>query len=737
MTDTAVMYLQDCAKHRGKMRAKGNAMESNSFEPPKYLASLIAAVNEGGKAAQAGALFFALVGLYLLATAFSISDEDLLRGRTITISQIGASLPVSFSFAIAPFVFVFLHIYTLVRHDMLNANVRQFLAELRETVPLVADRERCRQLLANTEFIQALVALPGSRLYSPVWRWLFRMTLAVFPVVVLVLVQINALRYQSDFITWVQRLVLLIDMCALFWFFYRNPLGGSAPDGRLARTRRWVGLLWLPAAVIGLNLLYLNVVPVEADVQMVRYAKPPEPIYKVLADVLRQPLDVILCPRLNWGCRYLRVEHRTIIDRTYDDKAIAELRNGAAHSASALAAIDGVVLTNRSLRFGMFEGTSLFAADLTHSDLRKASLARADLEGAQLFQTQLQEAELSLARLRFANLFYANLQGAHLYMADLQGAQMLTSWLQGASLRGASLQGAQLGLANLRGADLTGAQLQLADLSLAKLQGAELSVARLQGTSMRQTELQGASLRGARLQAAHLAGAQLQGADLNQARLWRVKSDNKTNLSLADLVGTDFATPLTDEETTDLKATLSAIREGSTSSVDKMLIVSRNQQAEDVSGRFFGTEEIRNEFVFTASAEQPVLVVDPKSPIFEKIPSEWLITSPTASYARSLIELLANQLAPQTPRIAANIANRAQRDMGRTDSDDKLRSLYATITCRLLENAQADKVSLERFVKEDLSRALDRQKVECDAAIRPLPPQPGIRGASDIIAEPR
>jgi hypothetical protein len=88
---------------------KDNGKGSDGFEPPKYIASLIAAVNDGAKAAQAGALFFALVGLYLLATAFSASDEDLLLGRTMTISQIGATLPVSFSFAIAPFVFVFLH----------------------------------------------------------------------------------------------------------------------------------------------------------------------------------------------------------------------------------------------------------------------------------------------------------------------------------------------------------------------------------------------------------------------------------------------------------------------------------------------------------------------------------------------------------------------------------------------------------------------------------------------------
>ena len=139
---------------------------SDGFEPPKYLASLIAAVNDGAKAAQGGALFFALVGVYLLATAFSASDEDLLRGRTVTISQIGATLPVSFSFAIAPFVFVFLHIYTLVRYDLLAANVRQFLAELRRTVLGEADRVRACTRRGRPQ--------PKSRLPLSTSGWLVR-----------------------------------------------------------------------------------------------------------------------------------------------------------------------------------------------------------------------------------------------------------------------------------------------------------------------------------------------------------------------------------------------------------------------------------------------------------------------------------------------------------------------------------------------------------------------------------
>jgi Pentapeptide repeats (8 copies) len=453
--------------------AQDRGYSSGGFEPPKYLASLIAAVNDGAKAAQGGALLFALVGVYLLATAFSASDEDLLRGRTVTISQIGATLPVSFSFAIAPFVFVFLHIYTLARYDMLAANVRQFLAELHRTVRSETDRERCRQLLANVEFIQALIAPPGSRLYSPVWRWLVQAVVAAFPVVVLMLVEINALRYQSELITRVQQLGVLLDLSALVWFFHRVPLGPSAQQrgDRLAEPRRWAKLLWLPVIVMGLNLVYMNVVPTEADVRLVRYEARPTnvrdkgplaEIRQYLADALDNPLDVLLCPSLKWGCRYLRVDNRTLVDHVWDDKAMADLRRSGADQAK-LAAIEGLVLRDRSLRFAVLDESSLLAADLIGADLRKASLVQAQLPGAKLYgsATKLQGADLTFAQLQGANLGGAQLQGAYLFKAQLQGADLSAAQLQGADLSAARLWRAsftaqtELGLSDLQGADFT------------------------------------------------------------------------------------------------------------------------------------------------------------------------------------------------------------------------------------------------------------------------------------------
>jgi Pentapeptide repeats (8 copies) len=380
-------------------------------------------VNDGAKAAQAGALFFALVGLYLLATAFSASDEDLLLLRTVTISQIGAALPVSFSFAIAPFVFLFLHIYTLVRYDMLAANIRQFQVELQGTVPLEVDRERCRQLLANVEFIQATVAPRCSRLYSRLWRCLVWALIAIFPIVILLLVQINALRYQSMLISSVQRLWLFVDLSVLVWFFDRNSLGEPTLPLRGVSTKvRWAKLLWLPATVIDLNFLHLNVVPAGADTQEVHYgvATPAAQSYPdlipYLTRALLHPFDTVICTQLSWGCRYLRVDHRPLTD----GRAIGDINNASGDRTAAQPAL-GLVLRDRSLRFAVLDGSSLFAADLTGADLRKATLLGARLPGARLNRTQVQEADLTDAELQGVDSIGALLDHSHLRNGHLKG----------------------------------------------------------------------------------------------------------------------------------------------------------------------------------------------------------------------------------------------------------------------------------------------------------------------------
>jgi hypothetical protein len=181
--------------------------------------SLIAAINDGAKTAQTGALAFSAVGLYLLATALSTTDEDLLLQHTTSIAQLGVQVPVVFSFAVAPLVFVALHVFTLVRYDMLATNVQQFRLDLETMVPLEAGRERCRQLLTNVEFVVSRAVPRESPLQSRVFRWIAFSVIAFLPVAVLTVLEVSALRYQSEGVNWAQRAALAIDLAMLVWFY--------------------------------------------------------------------------------------------------------------------------------------------------------------------------------------------------------------------------------------------------------------------------------------------------------------------------------------------------------------------------------------------------------------------------------------------------------------------------------------------------------------------------------------
>jgi hypothetical protein len=184
-----------------------------SFEPPKYLKDLIAAINDGAKSAQLGALAFTAIGVFLLATAFSATDEDLLLNRTLTISQLGGTaVPVVFAFGLAPAIFVAAHFYTLIRYDMLAGNVRQFRDDLAAMAISEADRHRCRQLLANVEFVNALAMPKGSRASSWMFNWTVRALLAVFPMAVLLFVQLQSLRLQSEWVNWTHHACIAADL---------------------------------------------------------------------------------------------------------------------------------------------------------------------------------------------------------------------------------------------------------------------------------------------------------------------------------------------------------------------------------------------------------------------------------------------------------------------------------------------------------------------------------------------
>jgi hypothetical protein len=402
------------------------------FEPPKYLSSLITNINDDAKSAQIGVLSFSVVGLYLIATSLATNDNDLLLQHTTPIAQIGVQVPVIFSFAIAPVVFLFLHVYTLVRYDMLAANLRQFRTDMQVWVTTEADRERCRRLLSNVEFVQIYTAPRNSALYSRLYRIVVWAMLAWFPVTTLIVVQISSLRYQSDVATRIQQICIVLDVILLIWFFYRQHRRGGLPSNASSGWVQYSIFVLLSLVLITLDLCYLNVPgPTEETVFVNKELMEGRSVPK-LSEAYKQPLDLLLCPTLHWGCRYLTLDHRTLIGQVWIPQAIASLRaEDQTNVKKSLSEIEGVFLQDRNLRFARFDESRLYAADLMGADLSHASFTGTRLAGA----------NLSRANLSHADFYRAQLSGVDLFAADLSDANLDSATLSGASLSGANLSG--------------------------------------------------------------------------------------------------------------------------------------------------------------------------------------------------------------------------------------------------------------------------------------------------------
>lgn len=244
---------------------------------------------------------------------------------------------------------------------------------------------------------------------------------------------------------------------------------------------------------------------------------------------LRQPVDLLLCPHVGLGCRYLSVPGRTLVGKVWDNGAFVQLRAGEELDGKRRAAFDPLVLQNKRLRFANLSRTKFFNVDLTGADLRRARLdgawmtqaifRGARLEGALLDRAQLQGASFKKETTFTAFFLSWLLREPPSQPARLQGASLVEANLQDASLDGAQLQHTRLNGAQLQRASLDRAQLQGAVFQLAQLQSASFVEAHMQGADLKAANMQGATLHGARLQGAMLAGAQLQGALFQWANL--------------------------------------------------------------------------------------------------------------------------------------------------------------------------------------------------------------------------
>ena len=231
------------------------------------------------------------------------------------------------SYLFAPLVFLFLHANTVIQYERLAAKVRTFERSIATLAG--ADAMRQRALITGFTFAQALAAEPGAARPSSLFRLMTWLTIAGIPILVLLAVQISFVRYQSESITLVHQICIVLDLALLGWFYWRlvGQVAG-APEGVwgiIARFRQHLRGYALALFVFAVSIGYATVPTGEetwigtdstrtareehAERSFFGWLSLPQQI--VLGR--RHLLDHVLCPLTAWGCRYLNLNNRTLV----------------------------------------------------------------------------------------------------------------------------------------------------------------------------------------------------------------------------------------------------------------------------------------------------------------------------------------------------------------------------------------------------------------------------------------
>jgi uncharacterized protein YjbI with pentapeptide repeats len=494
------------------------------------------AVNDSASRVSTIWVSFLIFSLYLLTAASTVTHRQLFLADPVKLPVLNIDLPLWGFFFLAPILFVTFHIYVLLQVLLLAHTAAAYNAAVERAGFAAEESASLRQRLTNTLFAQIFAGAPRE---SDGWiGWMLKtmawFTLAIAPVMILVVFQFAFLPYHSHLATWTHRLLILAELAAAIMLW---PLVIDAHrDFEWARIwmqckrtvtlpfrlfgqkhKRYDEWVWLRQQSFPLALTVLFVI---ASLSLATF--PGEPHVNLLTG--HAPFSV-QCDR--WlqhqfylvDLRFDRLDlpHIDVVDHEKLEKieAATEKAGDQGYKGERMRVIRG-----RDLNCGNFSDYSdLRRVDLTDSRLKSANFSDANLQGASLTSAEIQDAYFGTAQLQETSFEGAQLRGAFLFGAMLQGANLEGAELQGANLDEAQLQGADLAEAELQGADLEDAQLQGASLFRTQLQGANLDRAQLQGASLTRAEFQGANLNEARLQGASLYLTELQGVSFDQAQL--------------------------------------------------------------------------------------------------------------------------------------------------------------------------------------------------------------------------
>lgn len=456
-------------------------------------------------------LSYLFVLLYLLVAIASVTQKDLLLENRVQLPFLSdISLPLQGFFCLCPMLFCIIHMYILLHFSLFAGKLGDFRRKLRGVRPV--RRSIIERQLPNSVFVHLLAG--PQEVQKSLVLWLLKaiawISLVIGPILLLLFFQLQFLSFHNQAITWVQRIVLLLDL-GLIWYLWPNLVHGE----RIGRKLCWRHLHTTVATAIltVISVLISFAVATSSDewLQTTKLEGDLQRLY--LIPKLRQILVGAVVDGATGGKYYidwvsgkplsLWTDRIVLPNLDVIDSAAANAGSqpGLAKSTYSFRERDlaGAIFSN-----DVFQNVSFVGADLTGAMFNNADLRGSDF-GCQS-EVEL-AAEISLVVTEPAQGPGSRYSAASAlkHFAGALGRRKCTR-LRDASFVNALLQGT-----NFSGTDLHGVMFNFAHLEAATLDDADITGAQFDYAVLEDASLLVADTTGARLDRARLAGARLNG----------------------------------------------------------------------------------------------------------------------------------------------------------------------------------------------------------------------------------
>ena len=190
---------------------------------PKDLGELQKALNEAAGKASILWTTFITFQLYLAIAFGSVTHRDLFLETPIKLPLLNVDLALVGFFVVAPLLLLIFHFYLFLQLLGLASIAKDYNTLLLEKAPAASDRRYLRQRLDVFPILRFLAGpsdqRTGFRGYS--LRLIAWITLVATPMLILLQAQVTFLPYHREWIVWLQRVAVLIDL-VLIWYFWIN-----------------------------------------------------------------------------------------------------------------------------------------------------------------------------------------------------------------------------------------------------------------------------------------------------------------------------------------------------------------------------------------------------------------------------------------------------------------------------------------------------------------------------------